>query len=228
MEPWPKTRFLVPGIPLGFQLICLGASAEKSNSGPRPNPVGPEVSTPLMSEVPATPSMVVGSAEAFEAHDCPSRPTGLPTGTQFSDRRDRVCSQERHSPSSCRDAQRSSCLPVADGSKGPTSLLIKLAKCNHGLSIRRGKFTRCHYRKALVGSKNLVTRLMCSQISGTSIGDSSIQNRNRVLLLQQELTTEGVWEVGKWLEAAFVGEEAEVLARIRSLEERDKARGGHQ
>ncbi|GAB4861746.1 hypothetical protein Ancab_037001, partial [Ancistrocladus abbreviatus] len=69
---------------------------------------------------------------------------------------------------------------------------------------------------------------MLSQISGTSIGDSSIQNRNRVLLLQRELTAEGVWDVGKWLGAAYAGDEANVLARIRSLEDRDKARGDKQ
>ncbi|GAB4854259.1 hypothetical protein Ancab_022846, partial [Ancistrocladus abbreviatus] len=134
---------------------------------------------------------------------------------------------ERNSPPSYRDAQRSALPQVTGGPKGPTSLLRKRAKHNPGFSLRLGKSTGRHGRKVMVGSKNLVQRPMYSQISGTSIGDSSIQNRNRVLLLQQELTAEGVWEVGKWLIAAFLGEEAEVLARIRSLEEWDKARGDH-
>ncbi|GAB4857272.1 hypothetical protein Ancab_015180 [Ancistrocladus abbreviatus] len=81
---------------------------------------------------------------------------------------------------------------------------------------------------ASIPLSNKGRRINRRQLSGISIGDSSIRNRNRVLLLQQELTAEGVWEVGKWLGAAYAGDEAEVLAHIRALDDRDKVRGEKQ
>ncbi|GAB4853035.1 hypothetical protein Ancab_017224, partial [Ancistrocladus abbreviatus] len=69
-----------------------------------------------------------------------------------------------------------------------------------GLSVRHGKPSQRPYHKVSITSQNLAQRFMRGQISGTLIGDSSIQNQNRVLLLQQELTAKGVWEVGKWME----------------------------
>ncbi|GAB4850901.1 hypothetical protein Ancab_030201 [Ancistrocladus abbreviatus] len=132
-------------------------------------------------------------------------------GRQTSGRSDRECLERRCSPASPRGEPGSSCLPV-----------VKCAKSRHGLSVRRGKYIQRHNQKVLSGRKTFVQRSRSSKISGTSISDSSIKNRNRILLLQQELNAEGVWEVGKWLGAAFVGQEAEVIARIRALEERDK------
>ncbi|GAB4842849.1 hypothetical protein Ancab_012827 [Ancistrocladus abbreviatus] len=126
-------------------------------------------------------------------------PRSTPAGPESSDRRDILCSQECNSSPSCRVALRSVRPQVSARPKGLIPRLRKRVKHNPGFSLGLGKSSGHFGRKILAGGKNLVQTPLLSHISGTSIGDSSIQNRNRVLLLQQELTAEGVWEVGKWL-----------------------------
>ncbi|GAB4861286.1 hypothetical protein Ancab_036448, partial [Ancistrocladus abbreviatus] len=141
---------------------------------------------------------------------------------------DRVIPQGTRSPASPHVAPLPHCLSQDAGCEGYIPLVSKHSKRKHGATIRRGKICRHPWRKVSNPSSNIGRRNFCPQLSGLSIRDSSIQNRNRVLLLQQELTAEGVWEVWKWLGAAYTGDEAEVLAHIRALEVRDKARGDKQ
>ncbi|GAB4853061.1 hypothetical protein Ancab_017246 [Ancistrocladus abbreviatus] len=153
---------------------------------------------------------------------------GLSSGTKPSGKMDRVLPQGSRSPASHHAASLPHCLPEDVGCEGPIPLVLKRSRRKQGVTVRCGKISRRPWCKVSIPSSNISCRNIRCQLSGISIGDSSIRNRNRVLLLQQELTAEGVWEVEKWLGVAYVGDEAEVLARIRALEVRDKARGDKQ
>ncbi|GAB4825490.1 hypothetical protein Ancab_008365 [Ancistrocladus abbreviatus] len=147
----------------------------------------------------------------------------LPSGTMV-----RVIPQGSRSPASPHKASLPHCLSQDAGCEGSTPLVSKRSKRKQGAIVRRGKLSRRPWRKMSFPGSKLGCGNFRRQLSGVSIRDSSIRNRNRVLLLQQELTIEGVWEVGKWLGAAYAGDKAEVLAHIRALEVRDKARGDKQ
>ncbi|GAB4825093.1 hypothetical protein Ancab_007968 [Ancistrocladus abbreviatus] len=75
-------------------------------------------------------------------------------------------------------------------------------------------------------SGNVAFFMQMQAQGNVSDDEKMLLNYVPVYVMLLELNAEGVWEVGKWLGAAFAGDEAKVLAHIRSLEERDKARWG--
>ncbi|GAB4844759.1 hypothetical protein Ancab_038148, partial [Ancistrocladus abbreviatus] len=93
----------------------------------------------------------MGSVIALEACDRPSRPNVSPTEIQSSDKRDKLCSQERNSSPLCHVALRSVRPLVSAGPKGPISRLRKWVKRNPGFSLRLGKSSGRHGRKVMAG-----------------------------------------------------------------------------
>ncbi|GAB4832067.1 hypothetical protein Ancab_006087 [Ancistrocladus abbreviatus] len=90
---------------------------------------------------------MVGSVGDVVAWVRPSSFAGLPAGSQSYGRSDGVGLQGSLPPSSPREDHRPLCLPATGGIQGPTSKLLKRAKRNHGMSVKRGKHNRRHYRK---------------------------------------------------------------------------------
>ncbi|GAB4826153.1 hypothetical protein Ancab_009020 [Ancistrocladus abbreviatus] len=60
-------------------------------------------------------------------------------------------------------------------------------------------------------------------ITGISIGDSGIQNMNRLFLTDLgDMSAKEIWEASKSLGAMFEGDENEIIQKIQQMEERDR------
>ncbi|GAB4825526.1 hypothetical protein Ancab_008400 [Ancistrocladus abbreviatus] len=60
-------------------------------------------------------------------------------------------------------------------------------------------------------------------ITDISIGDSGIQNMNRLFLTNLEgMSAKKIWEASKSLGATFEGDEIEIIQKIQQMEERDR------
>ncbi|GAB4859618.1 hypothetical protein Ancab_011092, partial [Ancistrocladus abbreviatus] len=86
-----------------------------------------------------------------------------------------------------------------------------------------------YYNRKSVGNKDeecYIPEYVHNQgprIEGGSIDDSGIENMNRIFLERQHhLSFENIWEGGKLLGATPVSEEAEIVARIKAMEDCDK------
>ncbi|GAB4856584.1 hypothetical protein Ancab_014501, partial [Ancistrocladus abbreviatus] len=96
------------------------------------------------------------------------------------------------------------------------------------LSRRKGVLPPQQKRRArrgkLVGKKALPSPVP-TQITGISIGDSNIQNMNKLFLqkIQEEATD--IWKMGKQLGVSFPGDYLEVIDHLGQLEIRDISKG---
>ncbi|GAB4840946.1 hypothetical protein Ancab_021706, partial [Ancistrocladus abbreviatus] len=61
------------------------------------------------------------------------------------------------------------------------------------------------------------------RITGNSIGDSIIQNMNKLIKNNlEELSAKAIWEVSKTLGTVFRGDESKVMKQIKAMEDRDR------
>ncbi|GAB4852384.1 hypothetical protein Ancab_016576 [Ancistrocladus abbreviatus] len=128
------------------------------------------------------------------------------------------------------DSQRASSCPIASGLQidrmGRIRKLLaaqRTTKQRHRLRTnRKGKTLRGTDAFPSSAAALPSQRSLDPTLQGLSIGDSCIENRNRLILAElEQVQAEEVWAIGKQLGLSYEGDEAEVLQNLRAMDARD-------
>ncbi|GAB4846513.1 hypothetical protein Ancab_025518 [Ancistrocladus abbreviatus] len=144
-------------------------------------------------------------AECSKAHIAQEESDGLDT---------RLATLLRKKKGACRDSGQQNTTPTGSHKK------------KKGVPILMGRFRYSHLIGRKINQKHATAASQDSRPLGTndeSIGDSGINNMNRLCLDKQaESQAQETWELGKLFGAVYNGSEAEIVSKIKSLEERDR------